>query len=193
MQMDVLKTMFGGDKGPPTPPGIRMRGIFAAPTGFSAQFFPESVILGCGPDVARAYPYSVVADGTKTLMKIDAPDHPLVVAFRPDGSLDPGTGPYQVHGRTILGQTDDGDFKFAPVEQTCNLAVLAPSKAIPSSGGILRRSAMPLYPSFPDFLHQPAFPIHSPDVPTFCCAIATPAASAKPASPSRQECRRINM
>lgn len=136
MQMDVLKTMFGGDKGPPTPPGIRMRGIFAAPTGFSAQFFPESVILGCGPDVARAYPYSVAADGTKTLIRIDAPDHPLVVAFRPDGSLNPGTGPYQVHGRTILGQTDDGDFKFAPVEQTCNLAVLAPSKAIPSSGGI---------------------------------------------------------
>jgi hypothetical protein len=136
MQMDVLKTMFGGDKGPPTPPGIRMRGIFAAPSGFSAQFFPESVILGCGPDVARAYPYSVVADGTKTFLKIDAPDHPLTVAFRPDGSLDPGTGPYQVHGRTILGQTDDGDFKFAPLEQTCNLGILTPSKAIPASGGI---------------------------------------------------------
>jgi hypothetical protein len=136
MQMDVLKTMFGGDKGPPMPPGIRMRGIFAAPSGFSAQFFPESVILGCGPDVARAYPYSVVADGTKTFIKIDAPDHPLAVAFRPDGSLDPGTGPYQVHGRTILGQTDDGDFRFAPLEQTCNLGVLTHSKAIPSSGGI---------------------------------------------------------
>ena len=136
MQMDLLKTMFGGDKGPPTPPGIRMRGIFAAPTGFSAQFFPESVILGCGPDVARAYPYSVTADGSKTFIEIDAPDHPLAVAFRPDGSLDPGTGPYQVHGRTIIGQTDDGDFKFAPVEQTCNLGVLNASKAIPTSGGI---------------------------------------------------------
>ena len=55
-----------GDKGPPTPPGIRMHGIFAASTGFSAQFFPESVILGCGPDSARAYPYTVVADGTKS-------------------------------------------------------------------------------------------------------------------------------
>ena len=34
MQTDLLKTMFGGDKGAPTPPGIRMHGIFAMATGF---------------------------------------------------------------------------------------------------------------------------------------------------------------
>jgi hypothetical protein len=137
MQTDLLKSMFNdGDKGPPTPPGIRMHGIFAAAsTGFSVQFFPESAILGCGPDSARAYPYAVVADGTKSFIKIDAPDHPLTLAFRPDGSLDPGTGPYQVHGRIAIGQNDNGDFTFAPMEQTCNLAPLAPSKQIPSSGG----------------------------------------------------------
>ena len=136
MQTDLLKTMFGGDKGPPTPPGIRMHGIFAASTGFSVQFFPESVILGCGPDAARAYPYSVVADGTNAVIHINAPDHPLTLAFKPDGSLDPGaSGPYQVHGRTVTGQNDDGDFTFAPMEQACNLAVLAPSKTIPSGGG----------------------------------------------------------
>lgn len=144
MQTDVLKTMFGGDKGPPTPPGIRMHGIFAAPTGFSTQFFPESVILGCGPDVARAYPYTVVADGAKTFIKIDAPDHPLNVAFRPDGSLDAGTGTYQVHGRTIIGQNDDGDFKFAPREQTCGLGVLTPSKEIPASGGMAQAWLRPM-------------------------------------------------
>ena len=60
METDLLKTAFGGDKGAPTPPGIRMHGIFAAgSTGFSVEFFPESAILGCGPDAARAYPYSV--------------------------------------------------------------------------------------------------------------------------------------
>jgi hypothetical protein len=121
MQTDLLKSMLNdGDKGPPTPPGIRMHGIFAASTGFSAQFFPESVILGCGPDAARAYPYTVVADGTKSSIKIDAPDHPLTLAFRPDGSLDAGSGPYQVHGRIVTGSNDDGDFTFAPMEQTCN-------------------------------------------------------------------------
>jgi hypothetical protein len=136
MQTDLLKTMFGGDKGPPTPPGIRMHGIYAASTGFSVQFFPESVILGCGPDAARAYPYTVVADGARAVVHIDAPDHPLTLAFRPDGSLDPGgSGPYQVHGRMVTGQNDNDDFTFAPLEQTCNLAVLAPSKTIPASGG----------------------------------------------------------
>ena len=136
MQTDLLKSIFNdGDKGPPTPPGIRMHGIFAASTGFSVQFFPESVILGCGPDSARAYPYTVVADGTRAAIKIDAPDHPLALAFGPNGSLDAGAGPYQVHGRVVIGQNDNGDFTFAPLEQTCNLAVLAPSKQIPSGGG----------------------------------------------------------
>jgi hypothetical protein len=136
MQTDLLKTMFGGDKGPPTPPGIRMHGIYAASTGFSVQFFPESVILGCGPDAARAYPYTVVPDGAASYIKVDAPDHPLRLAFRPDGSLDPGNGPYQVHGRITTGQNDDGDFTFAPMELTCDLAALAPSQQIPSTGGV---------------------------------------------------------
>lgn len=137
MQTDLLKSMFSdGDKGPPTPPGIRMHGIFAAPTGFSVQFFPESAVLGCGPDAARAYPYSVAADGTKAVIQIAAPDHPLTLAFNPDGSLDPGgSRAYQVHGRTVTGQNDDGDFTFAPREQICNLAVLSASNTIPSDGG----------------------------------------------------------
>ena len=70
MQTDLLKTMFGGDKGPPTPPGIRMHGIFAASTGFSVEFFPESAILGCGPDSARAYPYTVVATANGALAEL---------------------------------------------------------------------------------------------------------------------------
>jgi hypothetical protein len=136
MQTDLLKTMFGGDKGAPTPPGIRMQGIFAAATGFNVQFFPESAVLGCGPDAARAYPYMVAADGTNAVIQIGALDHPLRLTFRPDGSLDPGgTGGYQVHGRSVTGQNEVGDFTFAPMEQTCNLAVLAPSKTIPPSGG----------------------------------------------------------
>jgi len=136
MQTDLLKTMFGGDKGPPTPPGIRMHGIYAASSGFSVQFFPESVILGCGPDAARAYPYTVIPDGAASYIKVDAPDHPLHLAFRPDGSLDPGAGPYQVHGRITTGQNDGGDFTFAPMERTCDLAALAPSQQIPSNGGV---------------------------------------------------------
>jgi hypothetical protein len=140
MQTDFLKSVFSdGEKGPPTPPGIRMHGIYAASTGFSVQFFPESVILGCGPDSARAYPYTVVADGSSAVIKVEAPDHPLALAFRPDGSLDAGSGPYQVHGRIVIGSNDNGDFTFAPMEQACNLGVLAPSKDIPAGAAAVQR------------------------------------------------------
>jgi hypothetical protein len=136
MQTDLLKTAFGGEKGSPTPPGIRMHGIFAAPTGFSVEFYPESAILGCGPDSARAYPYTVTATANGAQIKVDAPDHPLTLAFKPDGSLEPTTsGPYLVHGRIVTGQNDNDDFTFAPMEQTCNLATLTPSASIPVSGG----------------------------------------------------------
>ena len=142
MQTDLLKGMFGGDKGPPTPPGIRMHGIFAASTGFSVEFFPESVILGCGPDAARAYPYTVEAAGTGAVVQVNAPDHPLTLAFRSDGSLDPGgSGAYQVHGRVVTGQDNNDNFTFAPMEQSCNLAVLTPAKAIPSVGGTVATMA----------------------------------------------------
>jgi hypothetical protein len=136
MQTDLLKTMFGGDKGPPTPPGIRMHGIFAASTAFSVEFYPESAILGCGPDSARAYPYTVTATATGAQVTVNAPDHPLVLTFKPDGSLVPMmVGPYQVHGRIVTGQDDNDNLTFAPMEQTCNLAILTPSKTIPSGGG----------------------------------------------------------
>ena len=70
------------------------------------------------------------------MIRIDAPDHPLTLALRPDGSLDPGgTGSYQVHGRVVVGQDDNDNFTFAPMEQACNLAVLSPAKAIPATGG----------------------------------------------------------
>ncbi len=78
MQTDLLKTMLRRRKGPPTPPGIRMHGIFASSTGFSVEFFPESAILGCGPDAARAYPYTVAATASGAQITISAPDHPLI-------------------------------------------------------------------------------------------------------------------
>ncbi len=137
MGTNFLKSMFSdGDTGAPTPAGIRMHGIFAAETGFSVEFFPESAIVGCGPDVARAYPYTVEAGSSGATIRINAPDHPLVLALRANGSLEPdGDGAYLVHGRITTGQDDDGNFMFAPMEQSCTLAVLRPSKTIPEGGG----------------------------------------------------------
>lgn len=133
MQMNVLKTAFGGDSGPAAPVGIRMHGIFAASTGFSLQFFPESVVVGCGPTSARAYPYTVSGGG---VIQIAAADHPLSVAIHSDGSLDPGSGPFQVHGRMMIGQTVSDSYTFMPLERSCNLAALTPANSIPASGGV---------------------------------------------------------
>src|SRR5260370_251598 len=108
-----------------------MHGNFAASTGVSVEFVPASVIVGRGPAAARAYPYTVAAQGSRVVVQVAAPDHPLTLAMRPDGSLDADTGPYQVHGRRITGKNVNGDFTFAPLEQTCNLGVLSPAKAIP--------------------------------------------------------------
>src|SRR6185437_302413 len=81
-------------------------------------------------------PYTVTAGANGAVVRIDAPDHPLTLALRHDGSLDPGaTGRYQVHSRVIAGQGENGDFTFAPMEQSCELDVLTASKTIPSSGG----------------------------------------------------------
>ena len=136
MQTDLLKTAFGGDKGPPTPPGIRMQGIYAAATGFSVQFFSESAVLGCGPDAARAYPYTVEAGPSGAVVRIHAQDHPLNLSIRPNNTLDPGSATlYQVHGRLLIGDAVSGNYNFIPNEQSCGLAALAPSASIPANGG----------------------------------------------------------
>jgi hypothetical protein len=128
-QVDALKgiaeSMLVGEKAPPTPARLRMHGAYAAPTGFSVEFFPESAILGCG-QAARNYPYTIQASGGHAEVRVDAPGHPLVMALKPDNSLDPGTGQYDVQGRRITGQNANGDFVFAPLNQACTLGVLKP-------------------------------------------------------------------
>jgi hypothetical protein len=36
----------------------------------------------------------------------------------------------------VTGQDDNDNFTFAPMEQTCNLAMLTPSRTIPTGGGV---------------------------------------------------------
>lgn len=128
-QVDALKgiaeSMLGGESAPPTPPGLRMHGAYVAPTGFSVEFFPESAILGCGAAV-RTYPYSIQPSGGQMIVRLDTPGHPLEMALKPDNSLDPGSGQYEVQGRRITGQNADGDFVLAPLNQACELAALRP-------------------------------------------------------------------
>jgi hypothetical protein len=116
-----------------------MHGAYVAPTGFSAEFFPDSAILGCGA-AARAYPYAIQASGGQPAVRVDAPGRPLVMALKPDNSLDPGSGQYEVQGRRITGQDANGDFVFAPLSQTCTLAALKPGP-IPTATPSMMASA----------------------------------------------------
>jgi hypothetical protein len=92
-QEDALKgiteamIMGGGKSIPSAPAGLRMHGAYVAPTGLSVEFFPESAILGCGAAI-KAYPYTIQAAGAQGTVRVEAP-HPLIMAIKPDNSLDP--------------------------------------------------------------------------------------------------------
>lgn len=116
--------LFGGKPTTPAPAGLRMRGTYIAQDGFSVEFYPESAVIGCG-QAARAYPYVVKAIGSQAAVKIGDPEHPLLLAIKADGELDPGQGRHEVHGRSIMGRNPNGDFTFTPLNATCYLAVLA--------------------------------------------------------------------
>ncbi len=114
--------------------GLRMRGTYEGINGLSIEFYPDSAIVGCGK-VARAYPYIVRANGAQAAIKIEDPAHPLLLAFKTDGELDPGQGQFQVPGRTITGRNNQGGFTFAPVSATCNLETLAAANVPPAPAG----------------------------------------------------------
>jgi len=121
-----LKSMFSdAEKGPPTPPGLRMHGAYGGQGGISVEFYPESAVISCG-EAAHAYPYVVQVNGAQPIVKLQDPARPLVLSMKPSGELDSGSGPYEVHGRTITGKNDNDDFTFAPLNMTCNLGVLTP-------------------------------------------------------------------
>jgi len=129
MGQNVLKGMMSdGEIGPPTPPGLRMHGTYGGQGGILVEFFPESAIISCG-DAAHAYPYSVQVSGALPAIKLRDPAHPLLLSMKPDGDVDSDSGSYEVHGRTITGKNDNGDFTFAPLNMTCNLGLLKPGAA----------------------------------------------------------------
>jgi hypothetical protein len=168
--LDAAKSMAtalfnDGDSGPQAPSGLRMHGTYAGPTGFSVEFYPESAMIGCGPEAARAYPYTAQPSG----VRIDAPGHPIALTFKADGTLAGDPGPYQVQGRRITGQNDDGDFTFTPLNMTCNIGVLTPGATpgpAPASAMTASAPASPPAPGAPAAAARPALPAAVPGAPT---------------------------
>lgn len=120
--------------------GLRMRGTYEGMNGLSIEFYPDSAIVGCGKAV-RAYPYVVKANGSQAGIKIEDPVHPLLLAIKADGELDPGQGEFEVPGRVITGSNDHGGFTFAPMNATCNLETLAAVNPLPATKPVNRSHA----------------------------------------------------
>lgn len=113
------------------PAGLRMSGTFVAQGGFSIEFYGESAVVGCG-EPAHAFPYVVTPNGSQAIVRIQDPQHPLVLAMKAGGQLDPGEGTYEVHGRTLTGRNSSGNYTFSPINATCKLGAMAVGR-LPSS------------------------------------------------------------
>lgn len=188
MQTDLLKTAFGGDKGPPTPPGIRMHGIFAASTGLSVQFFPESVILGIGTR------WSPTEPSPKLRSTLPITRSPL--PFCRTARSTPAPGLTRCTGALLLARTMTATSRSCQWSRLAILLFLRPANRFPPSEALLhplwprrdthrhpvgaacprwmRRSAMQPCKLFPAFLFNRALRIHLLDVLRFCCVTATP-------------------
>ena len=128
--------------------------------------------------MARAYPYVVQADGMQVAVKVAAPNHPLTLVLKPNNTLDPGSGMYLVEGRRITGKNSNDDFTFAPLNSTCNLAVLSPGEVpsvavatgtspVPAGDAVLTiLSGLPAPPGTPNALASYPYVLLREDVAT---------------------------
>jgi hypothetical protein len=119
--------VLGSSKTPPKTfaPGLRVTGRYSSPGGFSVKFDTASAVLTCG-ESADTQDYAVENTGNQTLVKIQNAGRPLVLNFKPDGTL-VGSGSVQVNGRRLTGKNANDDLTFVPRPATCTLGILTPS------------------------------------------------------------------
>lgn len=129
----------GTDK--PLPPGLRMNGRYFAPTGFSLDFHPESVTLGCG-EAEQALEYSVQRIGNRTTLNVKSNANPISFQLMPDGSI-VGEGSVEVNGRMITGTTEDTNnpFIFAPRVARCEVGRLVTSGSAPDASAAMNTTS----------------------------------------------------
>jgi hypothetical protein len=116
---ETAKEMLRPEAERTIPPGLRMNGRYAGPTGFSLTFHPESVTLSCG-EANQALEYSVQHIVNKTMLVVKGNTNPISFQLMPDGSV-VGEGTVQVNGRVVTGTTEDinNPFTFAPRVARC--------------------------------------------------------------------------
>jgi len=104
------------------PPGLRIGGEYAGPSGLKITFEIDDAILDCG-EAHVARPYAVQARSDQILVSINNGAAPLFLRLQPDGSL-AGEGTVDVAGRVVTGITNAG-VTFAPKDARCAVGILA--------------------------------------------------------------------
>src|ERR1043166_4432346 len=152
-----FKGMFGAilPGGGKAPTGLRLSGVFGAPSGPGITFWDMHAVIACGQLVAdeRAYTVEVRNDRlvvgvrkTPELRElIGGPSSPVLLTLGSDGSLT-GPGPVEINGRVVVGTRtwtrvyDDG--RRVPMSENvyewrtarCNLGVMTFSGPSPAIG-----------------------------------------------------------
>ena len=133
METNLLKSVFNdGDTGPPTPTGIRMHGIFARFHRLQRAVLPGvgdprlrprlsprlSLYRGCQGQAARSLRW------TRQTIRSRSPSVPTARSM-------PAPALTRCMAASSPARTTTTTSPLRRMEQTCNLAVLAPSKEIP--------------------------------------------------------------
>lgn len=127
----MLNAMVGVDGQHPT--GLRMAGKYSGSGGSSVDFTPEGAIVSCG-EVGKVGAYAVGFNGNQVQIAIQQDVKPVVVTFRPDGTL-LGTGAIQVNGRVATGRLPNDEIAYTPRIATCTLGTLAAGSGASTAAG----------------------------------------------------------
>jgi hypothetical protein len=105
------------------PSGLRVNGQYFGAGGFGIKFHTDAAVVRCGA-ASVAHDYRLVQQDNQLLLELKEAAHPIVFAYRPDGTL-AGSGPIQVSGRKLVGTKENGDMIFTPQNAACTMGVLS--------------------------------------------------------------------
>jgi hypothetical protein len=109
-------------KGPEVPPGLRLAGTYAGPSGLRIEFREDLATVECG-EAHVAEPYALQDAGGQISVKIQNGATPFMLSLQPNGTL-VGSGSIDVAGRVVTGSTQNA-LTYASRNARCTIGMLA--------------------------------------------------------------------
>ena len=105
----------------PVPPGLRLAGMYASPTGLRIEFREDSATVECG-EAHVAEPYVVQDANGQISIRIQNGAAPFALSLQPNGTL-VGSGAIDVAGRVVTGSTANA-LTYASRSARCSIGTL---------------------------------------------------------------------